>query len=384
MFSKKSRKSYVIGQLFALALAGSCSEDTNLNQLFTPDEKTNTIHDYLEEAEAEYDAGNFDAALALAQKAYDKNKNNERSAVLLSYVYLSRGGIDTIQIAESLIDQTSKDNTVPSSCDDSDDDKAVKALCQLKEVMGITDEDIRAMENADGSVKSAPEVREAGNIKVINDINKAIEILCPFTAEKEETDTDTRHECTASPSKNELSAKAHFAWALAHLAEGVAFYAAISDQLSGDIATEITDAGSATSTLKKVNGALDTVLPTNSESSLLNGVITNLEAAAWGLSETGVPDNIKSKIQEASSQISSKATSTSSEAEKLKEQFKNEASEKVQDVLYDESGELSEVGQKIASATTAEKTEVCTQYSKLGGAIADLGDVCKDITITTD
>src|SRR5690606_4366913 len=78
----------------------SCGSETNFNQLWQDDEGTDSL---MAQARVAYDEGDFEAAEKFAKEAVELNELNEEAAVLLGYVYLSRGGIDPYRLARELI-----------------------------------------------------------------------------------------------------------------------------------------------------------------------------------------------------------------------------------------------------------------------------------------
>lgn len=389
--------------ILPLGILASCGEDSNFNSFFFADEgKTETVAEILAEADAEYNLGNFGDAQQLAEKAYNKDPNNEEAAVLLGYIYMSLAGVDSFQLASSLIEQSAtetaktKTGTATSSSDCDSSDGAVKALCQLGDILGLTADDSKKLTTDSGSAsyrfpKQASEAREA-QVKVIELVNKAISYICPFVNteakvlianDSSRSSDDSRHAasaCKEGTKSGLLDAKSHYIWAFSHLIEGIAFYAVFTEQLT-PLQAEIEGLDTSNpltfvTELATISTAIDTILPTEAEKasdSMLTAIFNDLDAAALAFGQIpGIPESITSSITEAVAELKeqTKGISTDSieggdaSAAAMKDQLTTEITSEVQSKITNADGSLTELGQEI-TASEEEKAEFCTAYSQI-------------------
>src|SRR6476620_1254901 len=75
----------------------------NFNELLSSDTERDAIDQLVQEAQYEYDKGRYDSALNLTNKALAINPNSESPTILKAYVYLSKAGLDAINISKKLI-----------------------------------------------------------------------------------------------------------------------------------------------------------------------------------------------------------------------------------------------------------------------------------------
>ncbi len=418
-YLKGSACALVISLSSLLGLIG-CGENTNPNGMFlTTDAKSESLADLFSEAERQYDLGNYGKALNLAQKALDKSPGNEAVSILIGYIHMSMAGIDAFKLVTDLIDQSATESastaTGQSASTDScsDSDGAVKSLCKLGKVIGLTNNDKVLLTNSAASLnldddsadadtsgeripKKASEARTAG-VVLVTGVNQTIKDICPLVSEsvkilisgdQSRTNDDPRHvlsACTPSKLPLNLKAKAHYLWAFAHLTEAIAYYTVFSEQLTNAQkqidSLNSSDPISFIKNLSTVSKLVDAILPTDasiSADTMLTAIFNDLEAAANGFKEIpGMPENITSSITKALTELkekiktlSSKAnggstsTNTDNTAAVLKDQFTAQVSTEVQNKLKNSDGSLNSLGQQIAQ-DAEKKAALCTAYSQI-------------------
>ncbi len=311
-----------IGLLSCLFL--SACGDTNFNEiLLTSDSQKEAIDQLLIEARYEYDKGNVDEALELAEKAYTINPYGEETLILKANIYLSQAGLDAFGIADRLIN----DDEGKSQ----EGDKTASAFSALADIMNLSTTDYDAMADSsqvDGTTikilypRSAVDARERGS-PVLTTINDAIATLCPLIQDSAKMATDTRHQCEKSPNIQKL-AKSHFAWSLAHLGEAIAFYTVvlfdndngtpnIQDAING---VDRNNIAALVSRLSTVTTAINSIFPTGAtaESSMLNAMFNNLDTTNKGFSTiAGIPESVTKKVSDAISNLKTKVSSIGSQ-----------------------------------------------------------------------
>ena len=325
-----------------LATGTSACGSFNPNELLAGKEEKNAIDSLVEEAQYEYDKGRYDSALNLTNKALAINPNSESPTILKSYVYLSKAGLDAINISKKMIaangkTDTKKATTTPDTTKKSGD-TTTDSFNTLKSVMSLTDSDFDQMGTSRdiGSGTnvqkiyiplSASEARQ-GTSEALAYLNDAVEVLCPLILDSAnppaETDTDTRHDCVKNPMASSAKGRSNFAWALAHLGEAITFYSVILYDTNGDgipnlqaaIPTEaltVANAGSFITTIEGVNLALSAIFPTDAAAvadSMLNALFSNLKTTSTALSSIpGVPSEVTESVQKSITELDAKIAS---------------------------------------------------------------------------
>lgn len=365
--------------LLSCALLLGCG-DTNFNEIIlTSDAQKDAIDQLLIEARYEYDKGNSDKAMALAEKAYAINPLGEETLILKANIYLSQAGLDSFGIADRLIEDKPAQQ---------DGDKTASAFSALADVMNLSATDFDAMADSsqvEGTTikilypRSATTARE-GSSPVLSSINNAIATLCPLILDEAKMANDTRHQCEKAPDIQKL-AKSHFAWSLAHLGEAIAFYTVVlydndngvpnlQDAINGVDKNNLTDL---VSRLTMVTSAISSILPTgvNAESSMLNAMFNDLDTTNKGFSAiVGIPESVTKKISDAITNLKTKVSSIGSGgntpdavASKQNEALKNSLT----------SGLSTQLKSKIESASNlsdADRIKACCAYRSINSQAA--------------
>jgi len=325
------RIALALGSAWLLTACGS----NNFNAFFTSQEQKKAQDQLRIQAQYEYDQGNNDKALDITNDILKLNPYEEKTLVLRSYAYLSKAGLDAFSLSKNLIDQADNKDSTTSSGDATSDN-----LNALASVIGLSTADfdeLGAKDTTTGTTiylpKSRTEAREALSA-IVDNIGRAVETLCPIIqagAPKDAT-KDPRHDCVSSPLELQGRAQSHFAWALAHLGEAIAFYSVVlyddgeigtdgkplganlqrvSAKLnpSGDIGKFLTD-------LQVLTNAINKIFPTDNADaadSMLNTMFNNLKVTSLAFSAMGgVPDSVTASIDESITNLEAKVSKVSS------------------------------------------------------------------------
>jgi hypothetical protein len=369
------RIALALGSAWLLTACGS----TNFNSFFTTDEQKKAQDQLRIQAQYEYDQGNNDKALEITDEILKVNPYEEKTLILRSYAFLSKAGLDAFSLSKNLIDQADNKDSSNTTGDATSDN-----LNQLASVIGLSEDDFNELGTPDTTTgttiyipKSRTEARESLS-EIISNIGRAVEALCPIIqagAPKDAT-KDPRHDCEASPMELQGRAQSHFAWALAHLGEAIAFYTVVlyddgtlgadgkplganlqrvSSSLNpkGDVGKFLTDLTALTNAINKIFPTGDAAAADSMLNAMFNNMkITSLSFAAMG----GVPDsvtksiddsivNLEAKIAKISSSTDSGA---SSDAAKQNAAVRNALTTQMADQLDNKIGELPQDKQQQA------------------------------------
>lgn len=374
-----------------------CGESTNPMGYMVPDAKTENADDWLSEARYAYDRGEFGRAKNLALRSYEVNQQDEATLLLLSKIQLSIAKLDPIQLAKKLAEQSDSESAglnLDDEVDCSGETGAVKVMCLIAGLIGITTQDIETLSNevetSSGTItvpKSATPARASG-ISVIEALNEGVSYICKYVdpaakiiAENaDDTTVDPRHSLENCPQaeddSGEYSIGFHYVWGFLHFTEAVAFYMVINDflvPLQNDISSiSTTDAASFTTSLETISVAIDAIMPVDTvaaSDSMLNAVYNNLDTTnqAFALIP-GMPPEVTAQIDKAITDLKAKVGSIEdSGIDKESAALKNQLTDKITKALQNKikSGDtLNELGQAINS-DTALKTSFCSSYDRV-------------------
>ena len=387
--------------ILALILS-SCSEGSNVNQIFVDKEQKNTFDQLIDQAVYEYDNKNYTEALASIDQAQSIFPDAEEATVMKAYIYLGLAGIDILTLVRKLSNQTSSTNSGTSLLSTND---ASTVLSDLASIIGVTQDDIKllSVENnqvtVNGSVvQGAPEagvfqphpiyfpkaasLARTMPINTLLNINKTIQTICPLVDPSAKLITgeslDSRHSvesCPQNTNPKNFSAHTHFLWSFSHLAESIYFYAVVLYQTPGATApnlqsrvdtlpniTAITDYINAVTDLAV---AVDQIFTTTNEDSMLTAIFNNLKVTALGFANiAGLPDDVKNKITKSVDDLKKKAdqiTGATSAGTKNAAAIKNNLTKKLGNNL---SKKIS-TKVKEENLSSEQITEVCTAFDKV-------------------
>ena len=87
--------------LMSMMCMTSCGPDTNWTKIWADDDGVDSL---LVRARAAYDRGSFSDAASLAEKALKEDGQNEGGAIILGYISLAQGEMDSFSLLKKLID----------------------------------------------------------------------------------------------------------------------------------------------------------------------------------------------------------------------------------------------------------------------------------------
>ena len=414
--------------ILLLVLVQGCSEEQNIWGLVpAPGGSPDKMIDYLVSmATREFDKGNYDKALELADKANQLDPGSEEAAIVLAYVRLSLAGLNPFDLAGAMVTEDEEESTDSTETTETTEttegtgDSAAEdnPLGPLASLLGLSDEgyDLVTMPGnqyvrEDGSILegapasgvfadlpvllplTAAEAR-AAETRVLWHLAEAVRVICPFVAEGVkvvgEVD-DPRHvseACPVTPGKPRHRGKSHFLWAFAHLTEAIAFNSVVLYDPSGEGAnlirrSDTISAGSLAvtdyiSAVTELVETLQIILPTDPEKSagsMLVAMVNDLEATSRAFGQLpGIPEGMTASIDAALAQLneqkdkieqtSASASEANASARAMQESLTSGIADnlKEQIVAKNDAGELSE----------DEKSDLCDAYSGVSSEALDL------------
>lgn len=326
----------------------------NLNEILASKEEKESFDHLVQEAQYEYDKGRYDNALRLSDKALALNPNSEAPTILKSYVYLSKAGLDAINISKTLIvaNEKEKDTTTVATDETKTGDTTTDNFNTLKTVLNLSTDDYTAMSSGVENIGdpalpvylplSADNAR-LGSSESLAYMNDAVETLCPLILANAnpEDDKDSRHNCTKNAFASDQKGRANFGWALAHLGEAITFYSVILFDSTGTGIPNLqaaipkgeltaANAGAFITTVNGLNKALNAIFPTDpieSAASMLNGLFADLKTTSTALSAIpGVPTEVSDSVQKSIKDLDAKiAAITATSAATTEASAQNEA-----------------------------------------------------------
>jgi hypothetical protein len=380
------RIALALGSAWLLTACGG----TNLNSFFVSEEQKKAQDQLRIQAQYEYDQGNNDKALEITDEILKMNPYEETALILRSYAYLSKAGLDAFSLSKNLIEQSEnkdKDNTTKSG------DATADNLNALATVIGLSTDDFNELGTPNtvtgtNTTVYYPKSRTDARVslsEIVTNIGLAVETLCPIIQAGAAKDParDPRHSCEASPLELQGRAQSHFAWALAHLGEAIAFYSVVlyddgavgadgkplganlqrvsaSLNPQGDVNTFL-------SGLTALTNAINTIFPTDATAaadSMLNAMFTNLEITSLSFSSMGgVPDSVTKSIDESITNLQAKIAkiSTTTDSGATSEAAKQNAA--VRNALTTKMA--SELDKKIGQLPPEQKSTACDLYKSI-------------------
>ncbi len=258
---------------FAFIASGliSCGPDTNLMQIFADDDGVDSL---LIRARAAYDRGSYDDAAKFVQKAMKQDAENEHGAIILGYVSLAQGGMDSFSLIKKLISLGSSSSALvdveekltghwevdldlvadaiaresagagpqPSMELATAGGTVTSTLDKMSDLVNLTDNDIAALSDdyTDSTsygrtfyanyplvkpVAVSDSLRES--IPFLSYMNRVPTWLCGFIEDGVRDADDPRDSTTTCPTSSRRSGKRkgsiHLIWAFSHIAEALAF-----------------------------------------------------------------------------------------------------------------------------------------------------------------
>lgn len=397
-------RSILIPSLACFAgLISSCGTDSNLNQIWGKDSAADSL---LAEAKSAYDQGDFAEAEKIATQIVTKSPDHEEASILLGYVYLSQGGLDPYRVASCLIELSdtsgsagksstsrckaastsvsAKLNRVDESIDllfdktrensqnivqSSDSSESSSDVSDtLKKLQGgllnLTNEDFNNLQlkefqgqstlfKGSNSLLVPKKVTEElrNQVYVLSKMNNVVKTICRFVNEDPEIRSDSARykalNCAVTSEPRRSAAKAHYLWAIAHLAESLVYQAVLLYDTSETAASNIQggseilntfsgDVVSYVNAVTDLKDALDQVFDTSDSSSMISACLNDLSSVNGAFAAiAGLPAGVKQQLGKIMTKIRDIATSIggsstqANQTKALKTQMTEKITEKV-------------------------------------------------------
>lgn len=320
--------------LFLLMVIGVTGCDTSITQLLVTEDQKDSVEQLLVESKYAFDKGNYDDALSAALKAYGINPNDEETAISLGNIYLAKGGLDGLTLAKRLME-----NQVDASSNP-DADNTSLLFDTISGIVGINETEMLNIADIDESTgvtlyfpNTATEARASAS-ETIQNINLAISYLCPFVDDSAKTTVnstivDSRHDCQGTTSVRNSPSRAHLTFALAHLAEAMAFYSVLFfksegeeipniERLADSLSTQTSDPVAYANGILSLANAVTQIFPegANATDSMLSAMFDDIEATNRSLSAiAGLPAEFTDSITNAVSNVREDLNENSTPAE---------------------------------------------------------------------
>jgi hypothetical protein len=376
------RIALALGSAWLLTACGG----SNFNAFFTSEEQEKAQDQLRIQAQYEYDQGNNDKALQITDEILKVNPYEEKTLILRSYAFLSKAGLDAFSLSKNLMDQADNKDTSNTTGDATSDN-----LNQLAGVIGLSETDFNELGTINNSTPTTlyyPKTRteaRASLSEIVLNIGAAVETLCPIIqagAPKDAT-KDPRHNCEASPLELQGRAQSHFAWALAHLGEAIAFYSVVlydDGTVGADgkplganlqrVSSSLDPKGDVTVFLRDLTAltnAINAIFPTRDAAaadSMLNAMfndmkITSLSFAAMG----GVPDSVTKSINDSIANLEAKIAKISSSTDSGANSDAAKQNAAVRNALTTQMAD--QLDNKIATLPAEQKTQACDLYKSI-------------------
>jgi hypothetical protein len=409
------RLSKVVLVGFFLATLASCGAGSNLNQIWADDDGVDSL---LVRARAAYDRGDFGKASNLAAKALKQDPNNENGAIIMGYISLAQGGMDTFSLIEKLIDMGSSGSNLNAAeakltgdwevdldvmadaiYKDSlkqsplmamaGDSSVASTLGNLSDLVDIDDaRDIPALssEYTDSTAfgqtfyASYPlvmpeavnnELRE--NVPLLAALNKVPTYLCGFiedTVRDADDPRDSLAGCPVSPRRTgKRKGSIHLIWAFSHIGEALAFQKVVNYSTGTDTSK---------SNLQKRVALYQTTTFTSASNmlgattDLMASVNTLFPTAATGVTQLAATLSAMNSASQAFAAMSSSTASISKGITSAMTALKTTAGT-ISGASASASQQMALKGQFSKTAVEALKTKIESDSSLAG---ADLTSVC--------
>ncbi len=380
--------SLVLGVSTLLTACGS----SNFNSIFASKTQKAALDQLLIRAQYEFDQGNNDKALELTEEALKVNPYEEKTLVLRAYTYLSKAGLDGFSLSKNLIEQSDTTKTAAAAATATENtDTTSKNLDSLAGVIGLSEADFDLMATANtvnGTKvyypKSRTDARQAAS-EIIENIKLAVDTLCPIiqTGEAKNKDKDPRHECAPSPLEVQGRAQSHFAWALAHLGEAIAFYSVVLyDDKKTDAAAKALgpniqrvssgldakgDIGTFLDGLDALTKAINNIFPTDptlAADSMLNAMFTDLKITSYAFAAMGgVPESVTKSIDDSIKNLTDKIDKVSPKTDSGATTDEAKQNAAVRNALT--TAVATDLDKKIKDLSGENKTKACALYKQI-------------------
>lgn len=376
--------SKVLPMLFFFSV--SCGPETNIFGYLHTDEHKEQFYILIGTAKAEFDAGNYDAAVEAGEKAWALNPGNEEASITLGFAYLGKAGIAPISLARKLIEGNNSEES---------DDSTSGVLSGLAPVLGVSRSSVEKLGDLD--TVTDPELpllipycasKARTSLENLESLNKAIEVICPFVSESVRLEEDYRHVCTKTEKVQAMQGKADFLWAFAHLTEAIAFDKVINYSTTSSSSTNlelrmdaidsrvVTTAGEITSFIAEVDSlkqAVDKILPVDgvcegdTPQTQFQGMLNDLIATTLAFNAIpGIPESFTESLTASMAgilELRDKANSGVGDSSDQSNALKGDLTGAIAKTLADKIDEVD----GDTGLTPDQLAQICASYDSISG-----------------
>ncbi len=386
---------------------------SNFNELFVGSAEKESLDQVLTEAKYAYDKGEYDKVLQLTEKVQKLYPYHEEALVLKSNAYLAKADFDVMGIVNAIL--TTSDSSSTKLADSGAKDATTNLLGKLAKAFPLSEADLSSLSKESKTVskvrlyipKNASEARGSTDSATrMYNLSQAVTALCPLLRGlysesdasykdlpiyKKGTDgtlQDKRYiDCGESTEAAHMGARSKFTWALANIAEAVAFYSVVmysSDTVNSTPNIETaslnlkntTNVSDFLSGLDALTSTIESIFPTqNADDSMLNSVFSDLASSSVALgSIAGMPSSVSSNILSATTNLQDKIK-TITKAPTANTASSAQQNEALKNTFTKTSAE--QISGKIATITDpTQKTQACALFKKLNSDATALPSGC--------
>lgn len=361
-----------------------------------------------DQAQAAFDKGQLEQALAYAEIALRLNKESEKASLLYGFINLALAGADPFMLAKAMVgpSKAGSEKLIQSLFLEGSvlvgegvvidnallEDQAPDSLSQLRDVIGLTDDELLAMATLDQEVPEFPLLipkcveTVRGESERLKFLENAVLAACPFVDEGARVVEDYRQTCASTALPRRKSNEAHFLWAFGHLTEALAFNAILTyrgakspseptnlEQRLGKVKAlgqeNLNVFISAVSNLQKV---IDRILPVEGNcgpgtpTSQLRATVTDLMAVERAFGRLPhVPPKILASLKKGLDNVTGAGASVSA----LRGNFTKKISE-------DLAAKIDEIASQ-KKLSTDEKEQLCAKAAAISAGNQAIPEACK-------
>lgn len=447
-------------------MLSACGKSSNFNVIWGSEDESGDGKIRL--AKLYYDRGDYDGAIGIANDLLGVNPNNEVAAILVAYAHLSKGGIDpfalscklvtlstgdecsnhpsrsatstntstkTLRLAEQLADTTNIDQDAflellqrssnqATTSQNSQSTSATDTLKKLSaELLSLTDADYDTLSSETynkglfaNSPVLKPEIvtdtlRESVNI--LRNMNAALRAVCPFVDDSTKIEFQNASKtgrydskCTATSYNRANTAKAHFVWGFAHLAEAMVYQSILLYSSSSSVNGAASNFESAVQTMSnksynsasslstlasevaELNNLIAAVFDT-SDGSMLGETLKSLRTVGLSFTALGLPESFSASINQAIDsldQIAKKMTQTTDQSTKNTQALKTQITENFSKTIATKVGTVydQQLTQALSNSSLSEQEKTEFQQKFKASTISQIPEEDKKAVFGDD
>ena len=415
--------------LMSMMCMTSCGPDTNWTKIWADDDGVDSL---LVRARAAYDRGSFSDAASLAEKALKEDGQNEGGAIILGYISLAQGEMDSFSLLKKLIDlggggsnltavpekltghwevdldlmsdAIAKDAATPQP----ENTQAAKTtergqklltatssltstMDTLKDLVDLTDSDKSTLSTAYGDqtvygrtfyadypLVNPQAVNDTlrGAVPLLSYLNRVPTYLCGFIEDSVRDVEDPRDSTTTCPTSARRSSKRkgsiHLIWAFSHIGEALAFYNILNYSSGASATAGISNLQGRVTKYQTTTSFPDLGKMVDASTDLINSIDTVFPSAVSGsITQLAATLSAMNSASQAFAAMSSSTGQISKGISTSMTALKTTAgSISGSSESAKQQGALK--GQFTSSAVTALSAQITAQYPTPGSAPADL------------